>query len=381
MSRLDRYIFKATLLPFLLILACTTAIAWLTQVLQRMDIIVDDGGTLSAFMTITALLIPSLVGIVIPFALLAACLYVLNVLMVDSEIPVMRAAGASRFRIARPLLLLSILAAGAVCIVNLDLQPRSHRLLRETLWDVRSNLASSMVRDQVFAQVTGGVTFYAEDVRPGDQFIGLHIHDARTPGKEVTYTAENGLLAVTAAGPRLFLLRGTAQQLDLETGKVDIVRFTETSVDLAEFQGGAPMDKPWEVDERYLGELFNPDLSRPYNVERRGRFRAEGHARLATPLYAVAFALIAAVFMLTATTSRRGYGQRILLAAAIAGTIRIAGFLAQSLAADNPFFDAVQYAVPGVSIVAASLALLNPKRFTLAKPRRQPALGAAGAAA
>lgn len=367
MSRLDRYLFRATLLPFLLILICTSAVAWLTQVLQRMDIIVDDGGTLSAFLKITVLLIPSLVGLVIPVALLAACLYVLNVLMVDSEIPVMRAAGASRFRIARAPLLLGILTAGAVLWINLDLGPKSYRQLRETVWDVRSNIASSLVRDQVFAKVTTGVTFYAEEVRPGDQYVGLHIYDERIPERPVTYTAENGLFTVTEFGPRLFLLRGTAQYKERETGKLEIVRFNEFNVDLAEFTSGGPINKPWETSERYLSELLNPDLSRPYNQEYQGVFLAEAHARLATPLYCIAFVLIAAVVMLTATTSRRGYGQRILIAASIAGGVRILGFIAQSLSADNAFVNNIQYAVPITAIVAASLALMNPKRIPARK--------------
>ncbi len=367
MSRLDRYLFKATLYPFLLILICTSAVAWLTQVLQRMDIIVDDGGTLTAFLKITLLLIPSLVGLVIPVALLAACLYIINALMVDSEIPVMRAAGASRFRVARAPLLLGVLTAAVVLWINLDLAPKSYRQLRETVWDVRSNIASSLVRDQVFAKVTPGVMFYAEEVRPGDQYVGLHIFDERNPERPVTYTAENGMFTITDMGPQLFLLRGTIQYNERDTGQLEIVRFNDFNVDLAEFASGRPMNKPWETSERYLSELLNPDLERPYNREYQNVFLAEAHARLATPLYCIAFVLIAAVVMLSATTSRRGYGQRILIAASIAGSIRIAGFIAQSMAADAPALNNVQYGVPVLAIVAASLALINPKRMPVRK--------------
>lgn len=362
MSRLDRYIFQAAALPFLLILTCTTAVAWLTQVLQRLDIIVDDGGSFLAFLKITVLLIPSLAGVVTPIALLAACLYVLNVLMVDSEIPVMRAAGASRLRIARPLIGLSLLATALVLWINVDLQPRTYKELRQTVYDVRSNIASSLVRDRVFAKVAPGVTFYAEDVRPGDQYVGLHIHDSRDPEREVTYTAENGLFTVTDLGPRLFLLRGTAQWQDKETGKLNIVRFNDTFVDVSEISSEAPTDRPWETEERYLSELLNPDLNRPYNRRFQGDYLAEFHARLATPLYCIAFALIAALAMLSATTQRRGYGQRIMIASAVAGGIRIIGFLTRSVATDNAWANVLQYAIPGVAIIVVSIALLNPSR-------------------
>ncbi|MEM7741986.1 MAG: LptF/LptG family permease [Pseudomonadota bacterium] len=363
MSRLDRYIFKQALVPFLLILACTTAVAWLTQVLNRMDLIVDDGGTLIVFFKVTMLLIPSLVGLVLPIALLAACLYVINVLMVDSEIPVMRAAGASRLRLAKPLLILSVLASAVVLFINLDLQPRSYRLLKETIYDVRNNLASSLVRDKVFTEVVGGLTVYAEDVRPGDQYVGLHIYDARDRSRETTYTAENGVFAITEAGPRLFLLRGTAQWQDPESGKIEIVRFNETAVDMAELDSNRGAARNYEGTERYLSELFNPDLSNPYDQRLAGRLIAEGHSRLATPLYCIAFALLAAAFLLTATTSRRGYAKRILLASLTAGSARIFGYLSQSLAADAPAFNAVQYAVPVMTIVVCMVIVANPNRY------------------
>ncbi len=363
MSRLDRYIFRQTLLPFLLILACTTAVAWLTQVLNRMDLIVDDGGTLLAFFKVTALLIPSLVGLVLPIALFAACLYVINALMVDSEIPVMRAAGASRLRLAKPLLVLSVLASAVVFYVNLDLQPRSYRLLKDTIYDVRTNLASSLVRDRVFTEVVGGLTVYAEDVRPGDQYVGLHIYDARDPARETTYTAENGVFAVTEVGPRLFLLRGTAQWQDPETGKIEIVRFNETAIDMAELGDDGGGTRNYEGTERYLSELLNPDLTNEYDRALAGRFIAEGHSRLATPLYCLAFALLSAAFLLTATTSRRGYGKRILIASLTAGAIRILGYLSQSIASDVPVFNLVQYGVPLSTIIVCMVIVSNPNRY------------------
>lgn len=378
LSRLDRYIFSAAALPFLLILACTTAIAWLTQVLQRMDIIVDDGGTFLAFLKITILLIPSLAALVTPIALFAACIYVLNVLMVDSEIPVMRAAGASRFRIARPLLFLSLLAAGLVYYINVDLQPRSYRELRLTVFDVRSNIASSLVRDQVFVEVAPGVTFYAEDVRPGDQYVGVHIYDAREETQHTTWTAEQGLLTISDAGPRLYLLNGTAQTENFETGELNITRFENFFVDVAEVAQRGGRNRPWETSERYLGELLNPDLERPYNLRYQGDYLAEYHARLATPLYSIAFALVAAVFMLGATSQRRGYAKRILYASIVAGVIRITGFMTRSMATDTPLANGIQYAIPLVVIIVASLILINP---TGARIQRRPPGTAANAEA
>ncbi|MEM9234885.1 MAG: LptF/LptG family permease, partial [Pseudomonadota bacterium] len=191
---------------------------WLTQILQRVDLMVDDGGSLSSFLKVTVLLLPSLMGVILPFALLASVLYALNLFATDNELPVMKAAGASRLRLSRPLIFLSVLAGMAVLWINVDLQPRSYRVLKETIENVRSDIARSFIREGVFSEVVENVTVYAEEVRPGDQYVGLFIHDQTNPDEIKTYTAERGLFQMTPSGPKLLLVRGTAQYRNPETG-------------------------------------------------------------------------------------------------------------------------------------------------------------------
>ncbi len=371
MNRLDRYIFRQGAVPFCLILLCTTAVIWLTQVLQRVDLMVEDGGSLGAFLKVTILLIPSLVGVIIPFALLAAALYALNVLATDSELPVMGAAGASRTRIARPLIALSLLAGLMVLLINIDLQPRSYRTLKETIQFVRSDVARALIQSGVFTRVSPKVTVYAEEARPGDQYIGLLIHDEREEGRTVTYTAEKGLFRVTDAGPKLLLRQGTVQRVNPEDGEVDILRFIETAVDLASFKE-PPGRRRLEGTERYVSELLQPDMSDPYDAERAGSFIAEGHARLATPLYPVAFGMLALAAMLTAPVSRRGYTQRLMAAIAAAILLRTFGYVLQSASAGNPALNPSQYALPLAAIIGASIIIVG--RFWQAKRRPPPPL-------
>ena len=353
MTQLDRYLFRQTGLPFVLILLCTTAVVWLTQVLQRVDLMVEDGGSLAAFLQVTILLVPSLVGVIIPFAVLGAVLFGLNQLAVDNELPVIGAAGGSRLRIARPVMALGVLASLAVFVVNLDLQPRSYRQLKETVQTVRSDIARSLIRSGVFTEVMEGVTIYADEVRPGDQYIGLLINDARDPRKNMTYTAESALFTVTEAGPRLLLARGTGQERNLEEDTIAIYQFIETAVNLATFEGADGGTRTLESTERYVGELFAPDPRDDLTPSERLALRAEGHARLATPLYAFAFAVMAAAALLTAPVARRGYARRLLLAIGAAIVLRTLGFVAQSAAADAPALNALQYLVPTLGAGAA----------------------------
>lgn len=193
MNRLDRYIFSQSLRPLALITLCVSAVIWLTQLLQRVDLIVDDGGSLTAFFRIAILIIPSLLVVIIPFALLATILYLVNRLMADSEIAVMNCAGASRWQIARPLILLGALASLVTLWINVDLMPRSYRQLKEIVHEVRSDVARSLIRSGEFSTAINGMMVHAERVLPGGQFKGMLIYDFRDPDKPITYMAESGL--------------------------------------------------------------------------------------------------------------------------------------------------------------------------------------------
>ncbi|ADM09849.1 putative permease [Parvularcula bermudensis HTCC2503] len=356
LTLLDRYIFKQVAVPFLLILACTTAVIWFTQMLQRVDLMVEDGGSLLSFLRVTVLLIPSLVGVILPFAVFAAVLYALNLFVTDSELPAMRAAGASRLRLARPVLVLSILAALVSLYINADLQPKTYRQLRQTVEDVRSDIAQSLIREGVFVQPTAQITVFAQEVRPGGQFIGLFINDSSDPRETKTYTAERGLFQMAETGPKLLLIEGTVQYRDRETGRVDVFRYIETAVDLAAFDrgsGGRSLDET----ERTVSQLLNPDLSDPSIARLADRYRAAGHARLATPLYCPALAVVALCFLLSPPISRRGYGQQVLMAIGCALLLRTGGFLLQGLAADLGALNGLQYIVPLAVILLGSVYL------------------------
>ncbi|MGV6820918.1 MAG: LptF/LptG family permease [Parvularcula sp.] len=371
MNRLDVYLFRQSAVPFLLILACTTAVVWLTQVLQRMDLMVEDGGSLLSFLKVTVLMIPSLVGIITPFALLGAVLYTLNVLATDSELPVMASAGASRIRIGRPILLLAGLTSVLVFAINVDLQPRSYRVLKETVDLVRSDVARAFIRSGIFTPVMDGVTVYAEDVRPGDQYIGLLIHDARDPDDPITYTAEKGLFQVTRNGPRLLLAQGTIQRVDPVSQKTEILRFIETAIDMATLQSSDGI-RSLEATERYISELLHPDLNDPYDAARANGFAAEAHARLSTPLYPIVFALISLLVLLRAPSSRKGYSGRLLFVLGAAIFVRTIGYILQSAATATPAVNILQYIWPLAIIVGCLVPLVG--KFWVVKRRAQPDL-------
>lgn len=363
MRSLDLYIFRQCLAPLIFSILVITVIVWMTQSLQRLDILVEHGAGFTAFAWLSILIVPSLLSVIIPFALFGAALYALQRLHADSEIAVIHAAGVSRWRIAAPLLVIAAGAMLATLWVNLDLMPRSYRTLKQSVADIRADFASSVLRSGEFTTVINGLTIYVEVARPGGQFEGLLVSDYRNGEDPEIYMAQKGLLQETVNGPVLYLKNGNVQTVDEAEGTIEFINFKDTAVNISDFsKGGGELQL--ELTERYLSELFRPDMTNAWDRENASKLIAEGHNRLASPLYAFAYVLLAIYTLIGGSYSRQGYGRRIAIAAAGAGALRIGGFVIQGLTAENYYYW-MQYALPIGAILAFSYLISNTAR---AKP-------------
>lgn len=355
MTSLDRYIFRQCLSPILVAAGIVTAIVWMTQSLQRAEILAEHGEGLVVFARLSVLIVPSLLAVILPFALFAGALYALQRLHADSEIAVMFAAGVSRMRIGFPLLLIALGVAAATLWVNVDLMPGSYRLLKREIADIRADVASAVLRSGEFVSLGEGFTLYVEEARPGGQLTGLLVNDYRNGDHPETYMAQRGLLQETPSGPVLQLVNGSIQRVARYTGQVDIIRFDKTVVNIGEYAGRRG-ELQLEMTERYLGELFNPDMTKAWDRQNAGRLAAEGHGRLASPLYVIAFAMLALFALIGGAYDRRGYGVRIAVAAAAGGLVRVLGVLVQGLAARTGAYW-LEYVWPLLIIIALAIAL------------------------
>ena len=104
----ELYIFRRALSLFLAALAWTLAIVWTTQVLTRINLVTDNGQSAATFFQVAALILPTIIPIVVPFALIVAVAQTLSVMNSDSELVVISAAGSSRMTVIKPILILAL---------------------------------------------------------------------------------------------------------------------------------------------------------------------------------------------------------------------------------------------------------------------------------
>ena len=111
MGSINRYIFRTTFGAFVVVLVSLTAVIWVTQALRDIDIMTNQGQTILVFVGITGLIIPLLILVIAPIALLIAVAHVLNKLSTDSEIIVMNAAGMSPWVLFRAFMTVAIVVS------------------------------------------------------------------------------------------------------------------------------------------------------------------------------------------------------------------------------------------------------------------------------
>ena len=375
MNLIDRYLFRQLLGPTILATLSLSGVALLSQSLQALDLIVNQGQSAAVFIKITLLGLPSLVSMILPIAIFVASLVALNRLQTEQELVVCFAGGMSRWRVIAPTIRLAIFAAIISLVINLWIQPLCARAMRLELFKVRTDLASTLVQEGQFTQPSPGLTVYAKQVLSHGNLKNLFIDQEKPGGESSTFNAKEGQIAERNGAPVLIMRHGSNQQLS-KTGVLDYVAFDEYTFDLAPF---LPRDEAvhYKASDRYLHELFYPDFTQAWEQQNELKLYAEGHARLAAPLYNIALVTLALAAVLGSSFSRMGYGRRIMIAAGLAAITRIAGVGMQAVADDNIWFNVLQYLVPlGATAWALSRVFRQKtKRFTTlggAAPRFTP---------
>lgn len=351
MGSINEYILRATLGAFLIVLVSLTAVIWVTQALRDIDIMTSQGQTILVFVGITGLIIPLLVLVIAPIALLIAVAHVLNKLSNDSEIIVMNAAGMSPWVLFRAFVAAALVVSVLVGAISAYFAPKGLRMLRDWLTEVRANVVSSIVQPGRFTTIENGVTIHIRERRPNGQLAGIFLDDRRNPNERVTVLSEIGELLDNESGTYLVLQKGIVQRQ--ETGQRDpaMVVFDRYAFDLSQFAGGAQSAK-YSIRERYLWQLLFPDPKDQFYVEQPGQFRAELHDRLMAPLYPLAFVVIAYAYLGAPRTTRQSRTLSMLGAIGGVALLRLIGFASTVFGAVVPWMLALQYLTLAAAIGA-----------------------------
>lgn len=360
MMGITRYILRQLAVGMIFVSTALACVLWLTQSLRLIEMIVTQGISVGTFLKLTGMLMPTFLVVIIPIALFSVILFTYNKLNTDRELVVLRAAGLSNWALARPALILAVVATVVAYALSLWIIPKTVQNFRELQWSIRNDISNILLQEGSFNKFGNGLTIYVRARNSEGELLGILVHDRRNPTKPVTLMAEKGAIVFTEQGPRILMVKGNRQQLPEGTGQLSVLNFDSYTVDLNTAQGDSgPRFR--DARERSILELYNADIKELGDGDYR-RAKVELHQRLTSPLYCLGYALIALVTLLTATFDRRGQTATILTAIGLMVATQAAALGLANLAAANPTFLVSLYALAVLPLALGFWGLARPPR-------------------
>jgi lipopolysaccharide export system permease protein len=349
MGSIDRYIIRHTLGAFLLVLVSLTSVIWITQALRDIDLMTSQGQSMLVFIGITGLVIPHLMLVIAPIALVIAITHVLNKLATDSEIIVMNAAGMSPWRLFRPLLTSALIVATFVVFVGAYLSPKCLRDLRRWASEIRADLVTNIVQPGRFITIEQGLVFHLRERQANGLLLGIFLDDRRNPQEASAFLAERGEIVQDKKGSYLILVDGSVQRHQVDQRDPTIVKFERYAFDLSQFSSPTQTEN-LSTRELYLWELTAPARDEPNYAQNLSRFRVELYDRLIAPIYPIAFATIAFAWLGAPSTTRQSRAMAMLAMIVVVSTLRLSGFASSVIGFNTPSALAGQYVAVAVVV-------------------------------
>lgn len=377
MFRYSRYIISNLAGATLFIASGLTCVIWLTQSLRFVDLIVNRGLDILAFLYLTTMLLPSLLGFLLPIALAISTLYSYNKLVADSELVVMKCAGLSRWQLAKPALLFAAAMVILGYLISLYLLPLTYRQYKDMQAFARDNYASLLLQEGVFNTPVEGLTVFIRERQSDGILRGILVHDNRNPDAPVTMMAEEGKLVKTPQGPRFILQNGNRQEVDHQKEQLSFLGFENYALDISLF-AEQKEKRARDAKERYIGELLNPEPGT--SAKELAKFRSEAHQRISWPLYNLGLTVFVLAILLASEFSRRGNWKRYTLAMVMTGAILAFGIAINNIAVNYPYLIPFMYICPLATIAGGFYSLLrNPLERPVPKDPPEQVLSAGGA--
>jgi len=389
MRTITWYILKQVTAAAILAAFALCLMVWLFRSLQIVDMVLNRGFPLTSFLYFASLQMPRFLLFVSPMAVFGAALFTYNRLTSDSELVILRSAGLSPFDLAKPAIILGLVATAAAFYLSLYLVPLTYSEYKELEIKYRHDLPRLLLQEGVFTPVGPGMTVFFRHIGEDGDLEDVLIHSNKNRDKPETFIARKGRLKESADGRWIAQLEyGSRQTLSLPgtkkacTPSDALAGRTDCEIPRFEYLFGEKGDNialnllsgEYKRDyisprERRFDELLNwPN----YGPAVRPHLRAELHYRLTTSLLPLTCGVLGITILLSGGFNRRGQFRPVLTAIVTVSAIIIFGHLVRNYTPRMPLLIPLMYANALIPLAGALAALVWPRRMRQRPPRLQP---------
>ncbi|EJF81632.1 lipopolysaccharide ABC transporter permease [Candidatus Bartonella washoeensis] len=361
MRIIELYILKRILILFSAVMIAAISISWTVQILARINFLTTSRQTLVTVVQFSFSLVPSVIFLVIPFALVIAITSTLSAMNKNSELAIISASGFPQNTVWKPILLLALLASCASFFIANFVVPQARLNMRQMLASAHSDLINLFMSEGSFQKLTNNLYIEIGERNSDGTLARLFIADQRDPKIDLFYYATKGSVVSNKNGNFLVLNNGEIERINHQNDSVSIVQFSSYTFSLAEF---IPHDKTPTLypKDRPLSYLLHPDQKDPYYQRKPLQYRAEFHRRLTEWLYPIVFSLIALAAAGDACSYRQARNSANFSAIALSLLVYWIGYFFAEKAKSDLAYVPLLYITPiGMSMLIFFMLLTNHK--------------------
>lgn len=312
LRRLDRYLLREILGPFGLGLLVYTFILLVQQFFEIADWVIKRGIPATTVAQLLLYLMPSIVVLTLPMALLLGVLLGIGRLASDSELVALRAGGISVYRLVPAVALLSLAVAVFNTWLMVEVKPRWNLAFTQLTTEASASTLSAQFEPRVFYNEFQGQVLYVFDAPPRGGswegvFLATAVLGAEAPN-EVIF-ARSGRLELLDSGERVELSLEDAVQHTFDVARPDRYetrRYDKLRLLLVDRFKSSRQERlaaSQEVRGMTLMELQEVAADPKRSPDQRNLARVEIHKMFAIPAAALVLGLLA---LPLAYNNRRG---------------------------------------------------------------------------
>jgi len=210
---MKKIIFRKLLLDcltfFFLALFGISAIIWVFQAVNFLDIMIEDGRNYNVYLNYTLLNFPKIISRILPFALFFSFSYTFIKYETNNELIIFWNHGVSKISVVNFFFWISILIMLCQILLLSIVVPKSQELARSKLRSSDVNYFEGLIKPKKFNDTIKGLTIFAEDKNDNEEFKNIYIKKKN----------ENNGFQITFAKKGIFESKGNKRVLVLYDGQ------------------------------------------------------------------------------------------------------------------------------------------------------------------
>ena len=214
MNTLNKYLFKQSLIPFLLSVAVITTVLFLQFLIRAVDRFLGKGLDVFTIFEYLYLNLAWIIALSVPMSLLISSVMTFGRMAQQNEITALKSAGVNLYNIIKPAILFGSLVGIGLCLFNNFIFPEMNYNARLLARDIYKKKPELSIEPGYFVDMIPQYTMIVKEM-DGKDFKDVKIFSKNQKSEQTTIYANQGSLSSDGNMITIDLMDGEIHEIDL----------------------------------------------------------------------------------------------------------------------------------------------------------------------